>query len=52
MISEVPTLSVDLVEIRDNTSALHDEFIAHRVGLVPLVSEKVDDFFTSEECSC
>ncbi len=52
MISEVPTLTIDLVEIRENTSALHDEFIAHRIGLVPLNSEKVEDFFTSDECSC
>lgn len=52
MISEVPTLTIDLVELRENTSALHDEFIAHRLGLVPLVSEQVDNFTTSEDCAC
>ena len=52
MISEVPTLTIDLVEVRENTSALHDEFIAHRLGLVPLQSENVDQFQTSEECMC
>jgi len=52
MISEVPTLTIDLVEIRENTSALHDEFIAHRLGLISLVSEQVDSFVTSEECAC
>ena len=52
MISEVPTLTIDLVEVRENTSALHDEFIAHRLGLVPLQSENVDQFQSSEECAC
>lgn len=52
MISEVPTMTIDLVEIRENTSALHDEFLAHRLGLVPLVSDQIDCFVTSEECAC
>ena len=52
MISEVPTMTIDLVEVKENTSALHDEFLAHRLGLVPLVSEHIDSFLTSEECAC
>lgn len=39
-IEEIPVLAVDEVEIFKNDSALYDEVLAHRVGLVPLKSEK------------
>ena len=38
-INEIPILAVDEVEIYKNDSALYDEFLAHRVGLVPLKTE-------------
>ena len=39
-ITEIPTLAVDDVEIYKNDSALYDEIIAHRLGLVPLKTDK------------
>jgi len=39
-VSEVPTLAIDEVEIFKNDSALYDEIVAHRLGLVPLKTEK------------
>lgn len=39
-VAEVPTLAVDEVEFYKNDSALYDELIAHRIGLIPLKTEK------------
>ena len=39
MLSELPKLAVDDVVIYDNTSALFDEIIAHRLGLVPIPTD-------------
>ena len=39
-LGEILVLAVDDVEISKNDSALYDETIAHRVGLIPLKTEK------------
>merc|ERR1711871_480154 len=51
IIADVQTMAIDLIEIENNTSVLTDEFIAHRMGLIPLVSKKVDDFQDNRECT-
>jgi DNA-directed RNA polymerase subunit D len=39
-LSDIPTLAIDEVEIYKNDSALYDEVVANRLGLVPLKTEK------------
>ncbi|KAJ9061109.1 RNA polymerase II subunit 3, variant 3 [Entomophthora muscae] len=52
-ISEVPTLAIDLVEIESNTSVLIDEYLAHRLGLVPIDSTEADRLKYTRYCqSC
>ena len=50
-ISEVPTLAVDDVVILENSSVMHDEAVAHRLGLIPLRTE-LDRFVMPQECDC
>lgn len=38
-VEEIPTLAIDDVEIFKNDSALYDEVLAHRLGLVPLKTD-------------
>ena len=41
--NHIPIYAVDEVEISKNDSALHDESLAHRIGLIPLKTEKLDE---------
>lgn len=45
-------MAIEIVEVAENTSPLNDEFIAHRIGLIPLNSLNVNEFETHGQCSC
>ncbi|MFB0503822.1 MAG: DNA-directed RNA polymerase subunit D [Candidatus Bathyarchaeia archaeon] len=51
IVSEVPTMAIDEVVIIENSSVLHDEILALRLGLVPLKTD-LDSYNLPEECSC
>ncbi len=51
MMSHVPTMAVDYVNIYMNTSYLYDETLAHRIGLIPLKTN-VDKFNFPDKCEC
>jgi DNA-directed RNA polymerase subunit D len=50
-ISEVPTLAIDDVVMMENSSVMHDEAIAHRLGLIPLRTD-LKRFVMPEDCDC
>ncbi len=51
IISEVPVLAIDDVNIYDNTSVLFDEQLALRMGLIPLKAD-TGKFTFPGECKC
>ncbi|MGL4669923.1 MAG: DNA-directed RNA polymerase subunit D [Methanobacteriaceae archaeon] len=52
--TETPKIAVEDVNIIKNDSAMFDEVLAHRLGLVPLVSdnEAIDGLVLKEDCDC
>jgi len=51
MLAEVPSMAINDVVIIENSSVLHDEILASRLGLIPLKTD-LDSYNLPEECSC
>jgi len=51
MVSEVPVLAIEWVDMHENSSILFDEVVASRLGLIPLKFDP-DKFSLPGECKC
>lgn len=62
MLAEVPTMAIEIVNVIENQTVIFDEFLAHRMGLLPLSSHYVGDippdmgigrgFNEYKDCNC
>lgn len=39
ILSEVPTMAIEKIHLYQNTSVMHDEFLGHRLGLIPIKAD-------------
>jgi DNA-directed RNA polymerase subunit D len=51
MLTEVPSMAIDEIVILENSSILHDEILAHRMGFIPLKTD-LDSYNYPDECEC
>lgn len=48
---KVPTLAIEEVEFKKNTSPLYDEMLAHRLGMIPIKTD-LKSYVLPEKCKC
>lgn len=51
MLTRLPAMAIDEVLVLENTSVMYDEMLAHRMGLVPLVTD-LESYNLPDECDC
>ncbi len=49
IMQEVPSMAIDSILVLENNSVLHDEVLAHRLGMIPLISDKALEKYESPE---
>jgi DNA-directed RNA polymerase subunit D len=51
MLTRVPAMAIDEVLVLENTSVMYDEILAHRLGLVPLITD-LESYNLPQDCDC
>lgn len=51
VLEEVPTLAVEDLEVKENSSALYDEMLALRLGLIPIKTD-LKSYMLKQHCKC
>ena len=51
VLEDVPTMAIEDVELRKNSSVLYDETIAHRIGMIPLTTD-LQSYNLTSKCAC
>ncbi|KZO98975.1 insert subdomain of RNA polymerase alpha subunit [Calocera viscosa TUFC12733] len=53
IMADVATVAIDMVEIEVNTTVLVDEFLSHRLGMIPLTSTNCEEGMRyKRDCPC
>ena len=51
MLTRLPAMAIDEVLVLENTSVMYDEMLAHRMGLIPLVTD-LESYNLPGDCDC